>query len=486
MVDIIERKLGLNNEAMLEYCNTLRDILMQTKEVKSGRGKSVEFRRVLKYKNDIEALDRIIKSCEHYKKLNDMDKKFPFREYQKDIITKGSEILKRHKFLYLAMEVRTGKTLTSLGIAEQIGVANVLFITKKKAIGSIEADYNALSPSYSLTVINYESLHLVMSNKKWDLIICDEAHSMGAFPKPSQRAGLVAKVIGWCKPMVILLSGTPTPESYSQMYHQVYGIPNNPYREFTNFYRFCDRYVKVKDKKINGLLIRDYSEGLESIIKAMEPYTINYTQAEAGFKSETTEEVLEVEMSDVTYNLIKKLKRDLVVEGKGQTILADTPVKLMMKVHQLCSGTVKFESGESMVIDLSKAEFIKKRFEGCKIGIFYKFKEEFNALRQVFGDNNLTTDLNEFDTTDKSIALQIVSGREGISLRNAKYLVYYNIDFSATSYWQSKDRMTTKDRLENQVYWIFSKGGIEKDIYKAVTKKKDFTISHFKNDFYNE
>jgi SNF2 family DNA or RNA helicase len=484
MVDLIERKIGHNNEAMLEYCNALKDILMQTKEVKSGRGKSVEIRRVLKYKDDIESLNRIIKSCEHYKKLYDMESKFPFREYQKDIITKGSEILKMYKFLYLAMEVRTGKTLTSLGIAEQIGVANVLFITKKKAIGSIEADYSALSPSYSLTVINYESLHLVMSNKKWDLIICDEAHSMGAFPKPSQRAGLVAKVIGWCKPMVILLSGTPTPESYSQMYHQVYGIPNNPFREFTNFYRFCDKYVKVKDKKINGLLIRDYSEGLESIIKAMEPYTINYTQAEAGFKAETTEEVLEVEMSDVTYNLIKKLKRDLVIEGKGQTILAETPVKLMIKVHQLCSGTVKFESGDSMVIDLSKAEFIKKRFEGCKIGIFYKFKEEFNALRQVFRDENLTTDLNEFDITDKSIALQIVSGREGISLRNAKYLVYYNIDFSATSYWQSKDRMTTKDRLENQVYWIFSKGGIEKDIYKAVTKKKDYTISHFKNDFY--
>jgi hypothetical protein len=71
-----------------------------------------------------------------------------------------------------------------------------------------------------------------------------------------------------------------------------------------------------------------------------------------------------------------------------------------------------------------------------------------------------------------NIALQIVSGREGISLKNADYLVYYNIDFSATSYWQSKDRMTTKDRLNNNVYWIFAKDGIEYDIYKAVTKKK--------------
>jgi len=44
--------------------------------------------------------------------------------------------------------------------------------------------------------------------------------------------------------------------------------------------------------------------------------------------------------------------------------------------------------------------------------------------------------------------------------------------------------MTTKDRLENQVYWVFSEGGIEQDIYKAVSNKKDYTLNHFKKDFY--
>ena len=116
-----------------------------------------------------------------------------------------------------------------------------------------------------------------------------------------------------------------------------------------------------------------------------------------------------------------------------------------------------------------------------KVGIFYKFKAELEALKYVYGDN-ITTELSEFNETDKSIALQIVSGREGISLKKAACLVYYNIDFSATSYWQSRDRMTTKDRVENDVYWIFSKGGIEKKIYKAVTNKKDYTLSHFKKD----
>jgi hypothetical protein len=405
-----------------------------------------------------------------------------FRDYQKDIIEKGSQIVKEFGFVYLAMEVRCGKTLTSLGIAEKISSRNVLFLTKKKAISSIQKDYDMLNPSYHLTIINYESLHKI-ENTDWDLIICDEAHSMGAFPKPSKRATQVKDLIIKTKANVILLSGTPTPESYSQMYHQVYGIPKNPFKQFKNFYRFCDNFVKVTTKIINGLNMNDYSKGYETIVQEMQPFTINYTQEEAGFVTKTTEEIIEIDLKESTYNLINKLTRDLVVQGKDEVILGDTPVKLMSKLHQLYSGTIKFESGNSMVLDTSKAEFIKETWEGCQIAIFYKFKEELQALKEVFGDE-LTTELSIFEETYKNIALQIVSGREGISLKKAEYLVYYNIDFSATSYWQSKDRMTTKERLENKVFWIFSKGGMEHEIYKAVTKKKDYTLAHFKKDFF--
>ena len=404
-----------------------------------------------------------------------------WRDYQSDIIGRATNILKAKNFVYLAMEVRTGKTLTSLGICEKVNAENVLFLTKKKAIQSISNDYDLLCPvGFSLFTINYESMHKA-PNIKWDVIICDESHSLGAFPKPNKRAKGVRDLIVKTGAKVVLLSGTPTPESYSQMYHQVYGIKGNPFAMFKNFYRFCDRFVNVTERKINGLMIRDYSNGMQSILDAVKPFTISLTQKEAGFVTETTEDVLEVKMLDTTYNLANKLKKDLVVEGNDEVVLADTPVKLMMKLHQIYSGTVKFEGGNSMIVDYSKAEFIKEHFKGKKIGIFYKFKEELNALKKVFGDD-LVTELGLFQQTNKHIALQIVSGREGISLKDADCLVYYNIDFSATSYWQSKDRMTTKERLKNKVYWIFSKGGIESKIYKAVTKKKDYTLRHFKRD----
>ena len=404
-----------------------------------------------------------------------------FRDYQKNIINTAVEVIQKKGFVYLAMEVRTGKTLTSLGIAERMGYENVLFLTKKKAISSIVKDNEMMCPtSFSLFVINYESMHK-LPNIKWDFIILDEAHGMGAFPKPNKRARDVKSIIRKTDCDVCLLSGTPTPESYSQMYHQVFGIPNNPFRQYQSFYKFCHDYVDVRERKINSMYIRDYSSGRDSIIEKMKPYTIAYTQKEAGFKVDTREHVLECEMSELTYQLTKKLQKDLVVEGNEEVILADTPVKLMMKLHQMYSGTVKFESGKSTILDLSKTEFIRKQFFGMKIGIFYKFKQELKALKEVYGDD-LCTELDEFNSTNKTIALQIVSGREGISLRKAEALVYYNIDFSATSYWQSRDRMTTKERLESDVYWVFAKGGIEKQIYKAVTKKKDYTLRHFKKD----
>ena len=406
---------------------------------------------------------------------------FKFRQYQSDIIDRASVVCRCYGFVYLAMEVRTGKTLTSLGLADKLGRKNVLFVTKKKAISSIESDYATLNPNYNIVVINYESLHKI-DDLPYDMMILDEAHTLGAFPKPSKRAKQVKEMVAKYKPIVCLLSGTPTPESYSQMYHQVYGIPKNPFKRYRSFYTFAKEYVDVKQRKINSLIMNDYSNGLSKIIDKMRPMTIAFTQSAAGFVNHIDEVVLNVEMNPTTYKIASALKKHRVVEGEGEVILGDTPAKLMQKLHQIYSGTVKFESGESMILDSTKAEFIKDRFKGQKIGIFYKFREEYNALKSVFEDTLCNT-LDEFNGSDKNIALQIVSGREGISLREADALVYYNIDFSATSYWQSRDRMTTKDRRTSKVYWLFSERGIEKDIYKAVSNKKDYTLKHFKKDF---
>jgi hypothetical protein len=407
-----------------------------------------------------------------------------FRKYQKEIIVEASEILIKHGLVYLAMEVRTGKTLTGLGICENIGAKSVLFVTKKKPIKDIQADALMFHPTYALHIINYESLHKVDSKLKFDTIICDEAHTMGAFPKPSKRAKQIKELVRKNGCGIILMSGTPTPESFSQMYHQVYGHPSNPFSQYRNFYAWAKDYVDVRQRKIHGNYINDYSRGIEAtILGAVEPYMISFTQRQAGFNSTIKENILYVNMDIKTHKLCKLLRNNKVINGNDEVILADTGAKMMSKLHQLYSGTVIFESGKAQVLDWNKADYIAKEFYNQKIAIFYKFKAELQALKDVYPSHRLTTDLEEFRANpDMSIALQIVSGREGISLKEAEHIVYYNIDFSATSYWQSRDRMTTQMRPENEVFWIFSDGGIEENIYKTVNNKKNYTLKHFNSD----
>ena len=399
-----------------------------------------------------------------------------FRDYQKNIIEEGTKRLSRLRIIMLAMEVRTGKTLTSLGIANGMDITSVLFITKKKAISSIEQDYKLLNPNYSLKVTNFEAIHKV-NGKDYDLIIVDESHSLGAFPKASVRTKRIKEIVG--KKYCILLSGTPTPESWSQIFHQFWVSEYTPFLE-KSFYKWAKGYVNVTQRKINGYNVNNYSDAKENLIRQkISKHIISFSQSEAGFTSKVNEHILHVQMKPTTYELVKTIEKDRVYEGKnGGVILADTPVKLMQKVHQLYSGTIKLEDGSSATIDNSKGVFIKNKFQGKKIGIFYKFKEELKLLQSVYGEE-LTTELEEFNATNKNIALQIVSGREGISLSKADYLVYFNIDFSATSYWQSRDRLTTKDRMQNDVYWIFSKGGLEDKIYRQVQDKKSFTTKHY-------
>jgi len=405
------------------------------------------------------------------------------REYQDKLSFQAANILQQHGIVYLAMQVRTGKTATSLNVCHYLEVKKVLFLTKKKAMTSIVDDYNefAFNKSFELVVMNNESLHK-MNDNDFDVVIMDEAHRLGSFPKPCKMAKDLR--LRFANKPIILLSGTPTPESYSQIYHQMWISNHSPFKEFKNFYQWANAFVNVKIKYVSYGTCNDYSDANRSLVmNYINNLMITYTQEQSGFKSIINEHVMYCEMNQQTYDLCNRLKHDLVIEGKNEVILAETGVKLMQKLHQMYSGTIKFESGNRQVIDYSKAEFIREKFIDKKIGIFYKFTAELMALQKVFGVENLTTDLDEFNSTSKNIALQIVSGREGISLKNADVLVYYNIDFSAVSYWQSRDRLTTMERKSNDIYWIFSKNGIEDKIYKAVMNKKDYTLSTFRKDY---
>ena len=401
------------------------------------------------------------------------------REYQLKAAEKAIEKIKLGRVPYLAMEPRCGKTHTAFYIANEIKAQSVLFLTKKKAISSIITDYEASGYKFELTCTNYEQAGKLKSG--YSLVVVDESHNLGSYPKPSSRTKIIKTL---CKgATVILLSGTPTPESFSQIYHQLWICDNNPLKDFKNFYAFAKKFVNIRKQRIaGGQEVNDYSQVTDEFKRIIQPLFITVTQEQAGFNQTVIEHFHNVSMTPLTKDMFFGLRKNRV--AMGGEITADTPAKLLQKCHQIASGTIINDTGEYLTIDNSKIEYIWRNFEGKKIAIFYKFKSELELIKGEF--QNIAKTAEEFNSTDhKTIyAGQFQSSREGVNLKAADCIVMLNIDFSAVSYMQSINRLQSKDRKKPaEIHWIFSDLGLEKKIYQTVKdKQRNYTSALFLKD----
>ena len=400
------------------------------------------------------------------------------REYQKEAADKLYWLLARKQFAYLMGEVRTGKTLTALSLIERLGIQRCLLVTKKKAIPSIEKDAKALGLQDKVLIINYERLPK-FAWTFWQLLIVDEAHSIGAYPKPSGRWKNLRQM---SYEKVLLMSGTASPESYSQLYHQM-TLHRPVWAQYKNFYEWAKKgYVDIGEKYIGtGQTVNDYSNANKDLIlKDIDPYVVRMTQEDAGFETKIEEAVRYVEMNEKTYGLAQDIIDDGISTLDNQTILADTGAKKLSKLKQLYCGTViPEESSKGIIFDRSKAEYIKQRYGNHKLAIMYCYEAERKMLYEAFP--NATDSPEEFNANKDAVFIgQVRASREGVNLSSATYLVFLGVDFAALSYLQARDRASFLGRdTPPRIRYIFAANGIESRVYRTVRKKENFTISHY-------
>ena len=403
------------------------------------------------------------------------------RPYQTEAAISLVAILQQHGIAYLRGEVRVGKTFTVLDALKRLGVKSCLFVTKKKAIASIEADRDAIGLSEAVTVTNYEQV-AKRANCFYDVLIVDEAHGIGAYPKPSKRWHDLTAIR---YKYLILMSGTPSPESYSQLYHQ-FRLGRSIWSGYTNFYEWAKAgYVSIGTKYVGtGQQVNDYSNANEARILAdIEPLTVTVTQQQAGFTTAIEEQVHMVQMSRRTYRLALRIIKDGVIGRPDcRSVLADTGAKAMSKLRQIYSGTVITEAHGAVIFDDTKAKYIMGNFSG-KLAILYCFKAEGDMLRKMFG--SLATDSPEhFNANPDAVYIgQILSSREGVNLSTADHLIFIGIDYSALSYLQGRDRASYfgRDRA-NRVHFIFAERSVESRVYRSVKEKQTYTLKHFDTD----
>lgn len=473
-------KTPRTSEGIAEVILTTKDIEGDLKEIES----KIQRTKKGMSNRDIFIKDIKVKSEHGMTVPNAYGEGFKLRDYQEDMVSGGVKILSEHNIVIYALEMRLGKTHVALETCKRKKAKSVLFVTPKAAISSIHDDYKEGGYDFEIEVINYESLHNV-KNTKPDIVICDEFHKIGSmFPRASKKAKQLKEMLSY-NPPVIFLSGTPTPESYSQIFNSLNISPSSPFKDYPNFYKWAKDYVKVYERPINGLKIKFYDAAdTEKVVSAYSHLILSHTQKEAGFNYEVEDKVHLVEMKKGTYWVADKIKQDKLYEPKdGGVILADTPVKLMSKLHQIYSGTVIKQNDDGtntpIFFDSTKIDFIKDNFKDKRIAIFYVFDEEGVQLRKAFKD--ATDDSEEFQNKKSDTFIsQVKRVKEGVKLDTADVIVFYNLGFSSTEYIQARQRLQSINReTPPTCHFIFAKGGIEEKVYKIVKSKKNFTARYY-------
>lgn len=395
------------------------------------------------------------------------------------------KIFKELGYVYLAGKPRSGKTLTSLLVAEKSDKINsVLILTTKKALIGwykfLEDKELGLKKKYYAT--NYEQVgkitggryNLRLNPKDFDIVIIDESHNLGVLGRPSNRVRLIRKLC-WDMPH-IHLSGTAIVESSNGIYHQMFISKYNPFR-FTNFYEFFRFYGKPYYIKAQGREIQQYDKADEErLMPEINAFTVYMTQEDAGISADlkATDKLHYIELDTYTKLFYNQLQRDKVItnfklangEHSGYDIVCDSVMKLRTSLHMLESGVLKVGDDYVLLGNIEKINYIKKTFgDTSDVGIMCHFIGERMLLQKHFKHARIYSS---------------ISDAEGVDLSDLKHFVIMSSGYSGAKFIQRRDRIVNINGSNTTIVnHILVKRAISEQVYTKVSKKEDFNNSTY-------
>jgi superfamily II DNA or RNA helicase len=402
-------------------------------------------------------------------------------DYQKTVVDEALPILSNKGYVYLALEERTGKTLISMSLADDLGYDDILFVTKKKAIPSIVSDYEKGEFSFNLDVINIESLSKMKDNA-YDCIVIDEAHSVGAFPKLGKYAKELKLLCKKLKCDIIFLSATPATESHSQWFHQFTMYYKHKWNSYKNFYAWFREYGVPKQKYIRGIAINDYTE-TKNVYEIIKDDVVTLKREEAGFEHHTAKvRLVKCIPSKKLRDEAEELKRDKTVEISGDYIVADSGASMVSKLHQLSGGTVIGEDRSHRLDAYKLNKAIDISLDKNKVAIYYKYDAEKELITNALG-KNWTSDLEEFQQSNKKwFVAQIDSASFGVDLHMCDCHIIYSLTWSGATYIQATNRMMNAKREHPVEVDVLIGLPIDKIVFDAVSKKKNFNARYYERN----
>lgn len=404
-----------------------------------------------------------------------------------------------------------GKTVSTLMaieslIYDRLEVKNVLLVAPKKVaestwsqeaakwaqtrnlrisqvLGSAKDREQALQSDADIYVMNRENVIWLCDKYKgkplpFDMLVIDESSS---FKNPQAKRFKALKRHTFDR--VVLLTGTPAPNTLMDLWPQIYLLDKGERlgRTITEYRR---RYFRPD--KTNGHVVFSYAlnPGADSqIYGRITDICMSLKAKDYLTLPDRIDNVIEVVMSDSEKEKYKTMEKEHVLGlGQENEISALNAASVANKLLQMANGYVYDDEGNLVHIHDQKIDLLKELVdvnEGKPMLVFYNYKHDLAAIKEAFpkatelSDDN---DVAEWNTGKIQMLLaHPASAGYGLNLQAGGHIiVWYGLTWSLEQYQQANARLHRQGQTEPViVHHLVTKGTMDEQVMRSLSRKEE-------------
>ena len=365
-------------------------------------------------------------------------------------------------------------------------------LTYAVAIGSQRERMAALSSGADITIINRENIPWLIEKSgipfDYDMVVIDELSSFKNHQ--AKRFKSLMKVRPKLK-RILGLTGTPAPAGLLDLWAEIKLLDMG-----CRLGKFIGRYKEAYFKPsamnpytgvVYNYTLRPGSE--EKIYKCISDITISMKAKDFLQMPDQVIVDHEVRMDPEERKLYEKMKKDLIVEVRGESIDAANAAVLSGKLLQMANGAIYSDGGEIITIHDKKLlmlEDLVEQANGQSVLIAYWFRHDRQRIWQHlihlgYQVRDLKTKKDIKDWNDGKIEVALISpasAGHGLNLQMGGHiLIWFSQVWSLELVQQTNARLWRQGQYEVvTIHHIICRGTVDENVREAI-KKKDVTQS---------
>lgn len=357
--------------------------------------------------------------------------------------------------------------------------AHLQDLTVSKILGPPAERRRAIQADADVYIVSRDNVAWLVDEVKgdWDFdtLIIDE---LSSFKNHASKRFKKLKTVTPYFKRVIGLTGTPAPNSYLDLWAQVYLLDRGE--------RLGKNITTFRRTYFDGFSRGMYTEyklkpgAKEAIDEAISDICISMSAKDHLDLKDPMLIDVRVTMDGKEKKLYKTMERDAVLELGDDTIAALSAAVVSNKLLQLANGAIYDEDGKPHVVHgrkLDALEELREEAQGENILVFYSFKSDYERIKERFPD---AVKLDGAETIRdwsagkiKMLLAHPASAGHGLNLQEGgSIIIWYGLTWSLELYQQANARLHRQGQKNTvRIYRLLTEGTVDARVAEALEGK---------------